>query len=78
MYIRKRDWEKFQAIEDKPRWVHDAIHGTDLVKYNRAAKERAEIEKLLEPTIKLMKRGQEEPVAEFKGPLYRNKKKGKL
>jgi hypothetical protein len=71
-YIRDKDWEKYQSIEDKPRWLHDCIYGTDVAKYNRAAKEQKEIEKMIGPVIKVMDKGS---VVE---PIYRNKKKGKI
>lgn len=28
MYVRSEDWDAYQSITDKPKWLHDAIRAT--------------------------------------------------
>lgn len=48
LWIRNIDWDKWNAIEDKPAWLHLALNGTDVPVINKAIKERVEIEKVLD------------------------------
>ena len=31
LYVKQEDWEAFQAITDKPAWLHNAIQGLNYV-----------------------------------------------
>lgn len=54
IWIRKDDFEKWTAIEDKPRWIHDALRGTGK-EYPKAVRERKEIERILKPAFEALK-----------------------
>lgn len=56
IYIREDDWQKFQAIEDRPLWLSHALRNTDVPKVNKAITERKEIEKVMKPFMKHMAR----------------------
>ena len=56
IYIRNADWEKWQQIADKPRFIQDALRGVSPEPYNKAVGERKEIEKIIAPALKAMKK----------------------
>lgn len=32
IYIRKEDWEKWEAIQDKPEFIHNALNDSDILR----------------------------------------------
>lgn len=46
VWIRKEDYDKWLSIDDKPRWLHDALSGTGK-DYTKAVVERKKIEKII-------------------------------
>lgn len=51
IFVRDEDLETFLQIQDRPRWVHDAISGTSPEPYNAAVKERKKVEKIIAPFL---------------------------
>jgi hypothetical protein len=51
IYIRNQDLEAWEAIQDKPRFIADALRSVNIKTYNKAVEERKELEAIIAPYL---------------------------
>lgn len=93
LFVRESDWPAYQAIEDKPQWLHNAILSNGPLKTAQISNIAVNKDGVLVPKEPnkpvIIAKNRSEPVpkrikqtlaeaSEFAGPLFRDAKKGKI